>query len=172
MMWLLTLWGGVKRLFGLAVAYPWQAALIIALAACAWLYAGKQGALADLADEQAAHIATKVNYANAQKVAADMNAKQVERIENEYAAIAAKSEKDYAKRIADNRATVDRWLRAKAASGVAGGSQASEAAAMSSGVVQGTDEAIVPVSDLLIVADAYAQLDALRAWAIEVGKVE
>lgn len=27
------------------------------------------------------------------------------------------------------------------------------------------------ITDLEIVADAYAQLDALRAWALEVGKV-
>jgi hypothetical protein len=53
MMWLLTLWGGVKRLFGLVAAYPWQAALIIALAACAWLYAGKQDALATVAKRDA-----------------------------------------------------------------------------------------------------------------------
>ena len=53
MMWLLTLWGGVKRLLGIAVAYPWQAALIIALAACAWLYAGKQDALSTVAKRDA-----------------------------------------------------------------------------------------------------------------------
>jgi len=122
--------------------------------------------------EATAHIKTKRDYAQAQADAELLNKAEVERIEGEYAAIAVKSEKDYAKRIADNRATVDRWLRAKAAAGVASGTGTSETAAMSSGVVQGTEEAIIPVSDLLIVADAYAQLDALRAWALEVGKVE
>jgi len=52
-MWLLTLWGGVKRLFDIALRYPWQAALIIALAACAWLYMGKQDALATVAKRDA-----------------------------------------------------------------------------------------------------------------------
>ena len=49
MMWLLTLWGGVKRLFGLAARYPWQAALIAALCLAGWLYMGKQDALATVA---------------------------------------------------------------------------------------------------------------------------
>jgi len=43
---------------------------------------------------------------------------------------------------------------------------------VSGGAVQGTETAIVFVADLQIVADAYAQLDALRAWALEVGKVK
>lgn len=53
MMWLLTAWGGVKRLFGLAARYPLQAALIIVLAACGWLYMGKADALATVAKRDA-----------------------------------------------------------------------------------------------------------------------
>lgn len=65
MMWLLTAWGGVKRLFGMVAAYPWQAALVIALAACAWLYMGKQNAL----DTIAKRDATIVQMEAASKIA-------------------------------------------------------------------------------------------------------
>ena len=172
MIWLLTAWGGFKRLLRLAVAYPWQAALIVTVAASVWLYHGREQTRNHLAKEQAAHIATKVNYANAQKVAAEINKKQVARIESEYAAIAEKAESDYERRIADNRVALDRWLRSQAAKGSAGSTRASSTAPVSGEVVSGAETAIVPVADLEIVADAYAQLDALRAWALEVGKVD
>lgn len=52
-MWLLTAWGGVKRLFGLAVSYPLQAAMIALLCLSAWLYWGKADALATVAKRDA-----------------------------------------------------------------------------------------------------------------------
>lgn len=165
-------WGGFKRLLRLALDYPLQSAIIALLCLSGWLYLGRQDARSDLAREQAAHIATKVNYASAQKVAAEINKKQVARIESEYAAIAEKAETDYEKRIADNRASLDRWLRAQAAKGSAGGTGASEAATVPEGTLQGTETANIPISDLKIVADAYAQLEALRQWALDIGKVE
>lgn len=46
-------WGFIKRLFGLAAKYPWQAALIAALCLAGWLYMGKQDALATVAKRDA-----------------------------------------------------------------------------------------------------------------------
>lgn len=172
MMWLLTLWGGVKRLFGLAVAYPWQAALVAALLACGFFYGALQQSRANLADEQAAHIATKVGYANAQKVAADMNRKQVERIAAEYTQIGINAENEYEKRLADNRAALDRWMRTQATKGLAGRVGTSEAATVSGETMPDATEALVPVSDLEIAADNYSQLVSLIEWAKAVGKVE
>ena len=57
MIWLLTAWGGVKRMFGIAARYPWQAALIVAVLACGWLYMGKRDALATVAKRDATIVA-------------------------------------------------------------------------------------------------------------------
>ncbi len=115
---------------------------------------------------------TVASYESAQVAAAEINKARVAQIESEYAAISEKAESDYEKRIADNRTALDRWMRTQASKGNTSSTGASEAAPVPGEVVSGTETAIVPVSDLEIVADAYAQLDALRAWALEVGKVD
>lgn len=53
MMWLLYARSVFLRVFKAALDYPWQAALIIALAACGWLHMGKQNALATVAKRDA-----------------------------------------------------------------------------------------------------------------------
>lgn len=115
---------------------------------------------------------TVARYEGAQLAAVEINKAKIAQIEREYAAIAEKSEKDYEKLVAVNRAALDRWVRSQASKGNPGSTGASEAAPVLGEVVSGTETAIVPVSDLKIVADAYAQLDALRAWAMDVGKVD
>ena len=122
--------------------------------------------------QYAASEKTVARYEGAQLAAIEINKAKVAQIEREYAAIAEKSEKDYEKLVAVNRAALDRWVRSQASKGNPGSTGASEAAPVPGEVVSGTETAIVPVSDLEIVADAYAQLDALRAWALEVGKVD
>ncbi|MES2782575.1 MAG: hypothetical protein V4657_07255 [Pseudomonadota bacterium] len=121
--------------------------------------------------EATAHITTKVDYANAQQVAADINKRQVARIESEYAAIAEKSEKSYEKRLADNRATLAKFLRSKAAKGASEGTGTGSTTEMPGEPLQATETAIIPVTDLETVADAYAQLDALIEWAEGIGEV-
>lgn len=119
-----------------------------------------------------AHSATKAAYTGAQIAARELNKAKVAEIERQYAVISQKAESDYEKRIADNRIALDRWMRDQAAKRPAASAGTGEAAPVSSKTVPNTETAIVPVSDLEIVADAYAQLDALRAWALEVGKVK
>lgn len=118
-----------------------------------------------------AHGATVAAYTGAQIAAKELNKAKVAQIERQYAAISEKAESDYERRIADNRASVDRWMRNQAAKGSTGSTGASQDAPMPGEVVSGTETAIIPIADLEIVADAYAQLDALRAWALEVGQV-
>lgn len=115
---------------------------------------------------------TVAQYEAAQVAATEINKARVAQIESEYAAISEKAESDYEKRIADNRAALDRWMRSQASKGNTSSTGASKAAPVPGETVSGTETAIVPLSDLEIVADAYAQLDALRAWALEVGKVD
>jgi len=120
----------------------------------------------------AASEKTVARYEGAQLAAAQINKAKVAQIEREYAVIAEKSEIEYENRIADNRAALDRWVRSQASKRDTSSAGASQAATVSGEPLQGAETAIVPISDLEIVADAYAQLDALRAWALEVGKVE
>ncbi len=121
--------------------------------------------------EATAHITTKVDYANAQQVAADINKRQVARIESEYAAIAEKSEKSYEKRLAGNRASLAKFLRSKTAKGAPEGTGTGSTAEMPGEPLQASETAIVPVADLETVADSYAQLDALIEWAEGIGQV-
>lgn len=111
-------------------------------------------------------------YEAAQVAAKELNKAKVAQIERQYAVISEKAESDYERRIADNRLALSEWMRKQANKGNTGSTGASEAAPVSGEVVSGAETAIVPVADLEIVADAYAQLDALRAWALEVGKVK
>ena len=115
---------------------------------------------------------TVARYEGAQLAAIEINEAKIAQIESEYAAISEKAESDYEKRIADNRASLNRWMRSQASKGNTSSAGTGEAAPVPSEVVPDTETAIVPVSDLEIVADAYAQLDALRVWALEVGKVD
>ncbi len=115
---------------------------------------------------------TVASYESAQVAAVEINKAKVAEIEREYAAISEKAESDYEKRIVDNRASLDRWMRNQASKGNTSSTGASEAAPVPGEVVSGAETAIVPISDLEIVADAYAQLEGLRQWALEVGKVD
>lgn len=115
---------------------------------------------------------TVASYESAQVAAVEINKAKVAQIESEYAAISEKAESDYEKRIADNRRAVSKWMRQQANKSNPSSTGASEAAPVPGKVVSGTETAIVPISDLEIVADTYAQLEGLRQWALEVGKVK
>jgi len=71
MIWLLYARRAILSTFKAALAYPWQAALIVAVSACVWLYTGKQKAYDTIAKrdaeiamlEQASKIATAAQIA-------------------------------------------------------------------------------------------------------------
>lgn len=115
---------------------------------------------------------TVARYESAQAAAVEINKAKVAQIKSQYAAIAEKSEIDYEKRIADNRAALGRWMRQQPSKRDTSSTGTGESAPVSSEVVSGAETAIVSVADLEIVADAYAQLDALREWALEIGRVD
>lgn len=166
---------GAKWLF--AVWY--RLAIAALLAVCLWLYVGKSSALASAAKwkrtaevEMALRISNEVAYKKAQQVAADMNKRQVAAIKERYDAIATETENEYEKRLADNRAALRQWMRAKAAPSIAQSTGAGSAAQMSGEPVQDPTEALVPVADLEIAADNYSQLVSLIEWAKKVGEVK
>jgi hypothetical protein len=181
----LSLLGIGKNLMGwLGAGFKWifasgeRIAIALALSLCLWLYVGKSSALASAAKwkrtaevEMSLRIANEVAYKKAQDEAADLNKKQVDSIKSQYAAIAEKEEREYEKRLADNRAALRQWMRAKAAPGIAQSTGAGSPATMPGELVQDPTEAVVPISDLEIAADNYSQLISLIEWAKKVGEV-
>ena len=145
---------------------PYAAIAVFALLAAVQWQSAKHWEKRYIASEKAV-----AQHEAAQVAATEINKAQVAQIERQYAAIAEKSEKDYEKLVAVNRAVLDRWMRSQGSKRNTKDTGASQAAPVSGEVVSGAETALVPVSDLEIVADAYAQLDALRAWALDVGKV-
>ena len=179
MKWLLSAWSGFKRLFGIALEYPLQAALIALLCLSAWLYWGKQSAL-DTVAEREATIAQMEQASKDAKAAALANA---QRVKDEYERISDNAKKDYAVRLADNRAAIERWKlqnRRGAASQID-----STAAPKVPGGITGAETlpvvprgfVLLPESDLDKTADIQATLAALqeaarKAMAVETAPVD
>jgi len=150
---------------------PYAAIAVFALLAAVQWQSARHWEKRYIGSEKA-HSATVAAYTGAQVAAKELNKAKVAQIEREYEIAGQKAEAEYEKRIVANRATLREWMRNQANRSAAQSAGASEAAPVSGEVVSGAETAIVPVADLEIVADAYAQLDALRAWALEVGKVK
>ena len=119
-----------------------------------------------------AHSATKAAYTGAQAAAQELNKAKVAQIEREYAVIAEKSEREYDALLSDNRRAVASFMRNQITNRSTKSTGTSPSAPVPTETVSGAETAIVPLADLEIVAGAYAQLDALRAWALDVGKVK
>ena len=179
MMWLLTAWSGVKRLFGIALAYPLQAALIALLCLSVWLYWGKQSALDTVAEREA----TIAQMQQASKIATAAAKANAQRVKDEYERISDNAKKDYALNLADNRAAIERWKlqnRRGAASQID-----SAAAADIPGGIAGAETlpvvprgfVLLPESDLDKTANIQATLASLqeaarKAMAVETAPAE
>lgn len=170
-------WG--RSVFEWLTGAWYRIVIALLLAACIWCYVGWTSADNSAAKwkrtaevEMALRISNEVAYKKAQQVAADMNKRQVAAIKERYDAIATETENEYEKRLADNRAALRQWMRAKAAPSIAQSTGAGSAAQMSGEPVQDPTEALVPVADLEIAADNYSQLVSLIEWAKKVGEVK
>jgi len=161
MMWLLTAWSGVKRLFGLAVAYQWQAALIIALAASVWLYMGKADALATIAKRDA----TIAQMEKASKIATaaqiELN-KQITDKQTQIARLTDANEtnrRDIANRssLYAKRMSGENYCRQASATAESGDTQ--------SGIRPSADAVVVTKSDYDILVGNTARLADVKAWA-------
>jgi hypothetical protein len=177
--------GGWLTKIGAAISWLFKAwyriVIALLLAACLWCYIGWTAAdkravkwkrTAEV--EMSLRIANEVAYKKAQDEAADLNKKQVESIKSQYAAIAERTEDEYEKRLADNRAALRQWMRTKAAPGIAQSTGASSPATVSAEVVSGASqtEFLVGAEDLEIASDNYSQLVALIEWAKSIGEVK
>ena len=168
---------GVKWIFA-----AWERVIIAALlAACLWLYVGKASEtrradkFKNIAEsEMSLRIANEVAYKDAQKVAADLNKKQVESIKSQYAAIAERTEDEYEKRLADNRRSLALWMQARTIDRDTKSTGAGSATPMPAEAVPGAaqTEFLVGAEDLEIASDNYSQLLSLIEWVKSIGEVK
>lgn len=118
---------------------------------------------------------TLAKVEQAQKLATKLAKEEKARIEAENERKAENAKLDYQKRLADNRAIIDRWLRSQAGSATGNTNlpQTSEATSGTSGTSPAPvlpDTVEIPASDLPKIAEAYAKLDALQVWAESIGQ--
>lgn len=166
--------------FKYLMAAWYRIVIALLLAACLWLYVGKASETkrADkfkrmAESEMSLRIANEVAHKDAQKVAADLNKKQVESIKSQYAAIAERTEDEYEKRLADNRRSLALWMQARTIERAPKGTGTGSTAPMSPEAVPGAaqTEFLVGAEDLEIASDNYSQLAALIDWAKSIGEV-
>ena len=160
MMWL-RVWGGIKRLFGLALAYPLQAALIALLCLSAWLYWGKQSALDTVADRDDT-IAQMVEASKDARAAQIALNKQVTDKQTQIARLTDANETNR-RNIADrsslyaNRMSGENYCRKASA--------AAESDIAESGNGPSADAVVVTKSDFDILTGNTARLADVKAWA-------
>lgn len=160
MMWLLTLWGGVKRLFGLVVAYPWQAALIASLCLAGWLYMGKQSALATVAKRDAT-IAAMIKASDEARAAQIALNKAVTDRQTQIARLTDENEtnrRDVAARSSDYAGRMSAQSYCRQAS------SATQGATAESGNGASADAVMVSRADFDVLTGNTARLLDVKAW--------
>lgn len=161
MMWLLTAWGGVKRLYGIAVAYPLQAALIVAVAASLWLWSGKQDALATITKRDA----TITQMAAASKIATAVQLALNKAVTDKQTQIARLTDANETNRrdIADRSRAYAGRMRADDYCRKASATPESDIA--QGGDSPDPDAVVVGRADFDILTDNTARLLDVKAWA-------
>lgn len=163
MIWLLTAWGGVKRLFGVAARYPLQAALIASLCLCVALYQGKRSALATIAKRDA----TITQMEAASKIATAAQIALNKQVTDKQTEIARKADNDETIRrdIADrSRVYADR-MRAGAYCRKASATTEDSAAEVDTSA--SADAVVVSADDFRILTDNTARLIEVNAWGLK-----
>lgn len=160
MMWLLTAWGGVKRLFGLAARYPLQAAIIALLCLAAWLHMGKQSAL----DAVAKRDATITQMEAASKIATAAQIALHKAVTDKQTEIARLTDANETNRrdVADRSSDYARRMSAKSYCRKASATTKSDST--QSGDSTSADAVVVTRSDFDILTGNTARLMDVKAW--------
>ena len=153
-------WGGVKRMFGMALRYPWQAALIVAVLACGWLYWGKADALATVSKRDATIVALTKASDQARAAQIVLNTERTSK-ETE---IARNADNDETTRrdIADRSRAYADGMRSKDYCRKA--SATTEDRLAEAYTSAGPDAIVVSADDFRILTDNTARLVEVRAW--------
>lgn len=161
MMWLLTAWGGVKRLYGIAVAYPLQAALIVAVAASLWLWSGKQDALATIAKRDA----TITQMAAASKIATAVQLALNKAVTDKQTEIARLTDADETNRRDIANRSSDYAERMSAKNYCRKANPTPQDSDTESGIRPSADAVVVERKDFDILTGNTARLLDVKAWA-------
>lgn len=160
MMWLLTAWGGVKRLFALGARYPLQAAIIVLVCLSLWLYCGKQDALSTVAkrDQTIAQMEAASKIATEAQIALN---KQVTDKQTEIARLTDANEANR-RDVADRSSDYAGRMSAKSYCGEADPTAQSDTA--QGGDSTSADAVVVTRSDFDILTGNTARLMDVKAW--------
>lgn len=102
----------VRAAIGFVTRYPWQAALIAALVACAWLWRANNGLQDAIKAEHAAHVQTVANFKKAQADAEAVQAHNLMRVAKAQKDVTDETVKDYRADAADWESRFDRLRKA------------------------------------------------------------
>lgn len=160
MIWLLTAWGGVKRLFGLAARYPLQAAIIALLCLSAWLWMGKQDAIATIAKRDATIVAMTKASEEARAAQIALN-KQVTDKQTEIARLTDANETNR-RNVADRSSDYARRMSAKSYCREASATPESDSAP--GGDSPSADAVVVSRANFDILTGNTARLMDVKAW--------
>lgn len=166
MMWLLTAWGGVKRLFGLALRYPLQATCIALLCLSGWLYMGKADALATVTKRDATIAA--MTKASEEARAAQLAMNKANTDKQTQIAKDADNDQTIRRDIADRSSRYADGMRAKDYCRQA--SATSENRVAEANTSAGPDAVVVSADDYRILTDNTARLVEARAWGLDLVK--
>lgn len=179
--WLLSFglkaFGFVKQAFqallGFVTKYPWQAGLIAALCASAWLWRANNGLHDAIKAEHAAHVQTVANFKKAQADAEALQAHNLMRVAQASKEITDETVKDYRADAADWESRFDRLRKANRGASCNTGLPAVSGTASG---VDGTnpDTAIVAVKidDLETLVQNSVRGKALQDWVERQAAVE
>ena len=153
-------WGLIQRLFRLVLAYPLQAALIIALLACSFFYGAWQEAVDTIAKRDATIVQMEQASKDARAAQLAMNKANTDRQTD----IARNADNDQTTRrdIADRSSRYADGMRADAYCRKA--SATAEDRLAESDNSAGSDAIVVSADDFRILTDNTARLVEVKAW--------
>ena len=160
MMWLLYAKSVFSRIFKVALAYPWQAALIAALCLSLWLHCGKQDAIATIAKRDATIVAMTKASEEARAAQIALN-KQVTDKQTEIARLTDANEKNR-RNVADRSGDYARRMSAKSYCREAGATTKSDSAQGSDST--SADAVVVSRADFDILTGHTARSLDVKAW--------
>lgn len=154
-----------STLLGIVTNWPWQTAVVAALALSWWLYHGKQDAL----DERDAALAQNAQILAASKEAERLAIAAREATERRYRDIANAIDKEHEAALADARDATDAYIvrmRTKATSCPSGSAvAASQGGGAGLPEITTTSTVLVEESDVRICGDLYTYANAAHDWA-------
>ena len=162
-----------QALLGFVTRYPWQAGLIAALVACAWLWRANNGLHDTIKAERARYAETVANFKKAQADAEALQAHNLARVAKAQKDVTDETVKDYRADAADWKQRFDRLRKAnRGASCETVMSAVPDTASGVDGTNPDTSVVAVKIDDLETLVQNSVRGKALQDWVERQAKVE